>query len=605
MDARASIAEYAKRLVSGPGVKALLLDEETSRILSVVTSQSWLLEQDVVLIELLSKGSDPLPDLSAVVFLRPTPENVLALRKELRAPRFSSYRLVFSNVLRRTLVEELADADEHERVSEVLELYADFFAPGRNLVSLGVTPCLDALRDASGALHNPHFERTVDGITGLLLALKRRPVVRFLGASALCRNLAERVSVRMDQEAALFSFAARNPAPLLLILDRREDPVTPLLNEWTYEAMTHELIGIVDNRVDLRDCPNVPKEFRQLVLDPNGDEFYAANQYRNFGQLGDSLKTLVDAFQKRSKMERKMDSIQDMISFVAAFPEFRRESAHVSRHVTLAGELSRRVGRDNLLEVSQLEQDLACRQAEAEHIREIAALLRSSKVPASDKLRVVMLYALRYEDAGHRGLGQMRDALHRAGIPPAGVALVDAVKSYAGSQRRAGDVFSNKSFFAKASSSVRRGLGGIDNVYTQHEPQLVETMDNLFRGRLRDDEYPAAGAGVENGGAQGGFLGSSGTAPGIAFVAPPREVIVVIAGGATYEEAKCISAMNSGKYAFVPQEGSATATATAIARQLKASIVLCGSEIHNSQSFATEISRNAALVKPEDKDHMF
>jgi len=38
---------------------------------------------------------------------------------------------------------------------------------------------------------------------------------------------------------------------LLLITDRREDPITPLLSQWTYQAMLHELIGINENRVDL------------------------------------------------------------------------------------------------------------------------------------------------------------------------------------------------------------------------------------------------------------------------------------------------------------------------------------------------------------------
>lgn len=31
---------------------------------------------------------------------------------------------------------------------------------------------------------------------------------------------------------------------MVLILDRREDPITPLLNQWTYQAMLHELIGL-------------------------------------------------------------------------------------------------------------------------------------------------------------------------------------------------------------------------------------------------------------------------------------------------------------------------------------------------------------------------
>ena len=40
-------------------------------------------------------------------------------------------------------------------------------------------------------------------------------------------------------ESKLFSFGrqANAKAPLLLIYDRRDDPVSPLLTQWTYQAM--------------------------------------------------------------------------------------------------------------------------------------------------------------------------------------------------------------------------------------------------------------------------------------------------------------------------------------------------------------------------------
>ena len=38
---------------------------------------------------------------------------------------------------------------------------------------------------------------------------------------------------------------------LLLIMDRCEDPITPLLNQWTYQAMLHELVGIENNQIHL------------------------------------------------------------------------------------------------------------------------------------------------------------------------------------------------------------------------------------------------------------------------------------------------------------------------------------------------------------------
>ena len=52
------------------------------------------------------------------------------------------------------------------------------------------------------------------------------------------------------QQASVFDFGARSN-PVVLILDRKDDPVTPLLTQWTYQAMAHELVGVRDNTVTL------------------------------------------------------------------------------------------------------------------------------------------------------------------------------------------------------------------------------------------------------------------------------------------------------------------------------------------------------------------
>ncbi len=68
--------------------------------------------------------------LKAVCFIRPTAENLALLKKELRKPKYGeyyicSYRLfsfspsVFTNVLPKKYLEQLAAADEHEVVHEV------------------------------------------------------------------------------------------------------------------------------------------------------------------------------------------------------------------------------------------------------------------------------------------------------------------------------------------------------------------------------------------------------------------------------------------------------------------------------------------------------
>lgn len=70
----------------------------------------------------------------------------------------------------------------------------------------------------------------------------------------MCEKLAQSLhQLTNGEERELFDFGTRGAevAPTVLLIDRKEDPVTPLLMQWTYQAMVHELLGIHANRVNL------------------------------------------------------------------------------------------------------------------------------------------------------------------------------------------------------------------------------------------------------------------------------------------------------------------------------------------------------------------
>lgn len=56
-------------------------------------------------------------------------------------------------------------------------------------------------------------------------------------------------------------------------------------------------------------------------------------------------------------------------AFVENYPQFKKLSGHVSKHVTLVGELSRLVANNNIMEVSEVEQQLACQEEHSEIIQ--------------------------------------------------------------------------------------------------------------------------------------------------------------------------------------------------------------------------------------------
>jgi hypothetical protein len=85
--------------------------------------------------------------------------------------------------------------------------------------------------------------------------------------------------------------------------------------------------------------------------------------FLNFGDLGANIKSYVDEYQQKTKGNMHIESISDMKRFVEEYPEFRKLSGNVTKHVNLVGELSRLIETNKLLEVSQLEQSLACNES--------------------------------------------------------------------------------------------------------------------------------------------------------------------------------------------------------------------------------------------------
>merc|ERR1719409_28065 len=153
-------------------------------------------------------------------------------------------------------------------------------------------------------------------------------------------------------------------------------------------------------------------------------------------------------------------------------------------------ELSRLVAQGDLLALSALEQDLACSDSRAEHARQVLEKLEDKKCGNLEKLRLVLLFALRYEHA-QQEIQQLKQGLRRAGIAEEQVGLVDMLLVYAGSQARQEDLFQNKSVLAMAKNTLERSIKGVENVYTQHKSLLSQTVDALMKGRLRDAYYPA------------------------------------------------------------------------------------------------------------------
>ncbi|KAL3182174.1 hypothetical protein MRX96_022894 [Rhipicephalus microplus] len=373
--------------------------------------------------------------MKCIAFLRPIRENVELLVQELRNPRYGQYYIYFSNTVNRSDIKELAEADDQECIQEVKEFFGDYVALAPHLFSFNLTGCFQGQRWSTAA-----FERSVQGLVALLLSLRKAPVVRYQCNSEPARRLAEGVSQWMKREAKLFDF--RKPE---------------------------------NNRVNLSQVPGLSRDLQDMVLSEDNDEFYSNNMYKNF-----------------------VESIADMKAFVEHYPQFKKIQGTVAKHVTLVGELSRLVGAHSLLEVSEVEQEIVATRDHSDLLKRVRSLIGSSKVRDIDCLRLVILYALHFDKHSNSDLSGLVHLLKNRGISEPLLRMIPAALDFQERKLQPNDKFSadNVRAFTK---KVIKGLKGVENIYTQHVPLVYDILEDLLRGRLRDNAYPQAYAPSDSG----------------------------------------------------------------------------------------------------------
>lgn len=189
-------------------------------------------------------------------------------------------------------------------------------------------------------------------------------------------------------------------------------------------------------------------------------------------------------------------------------------------------------------------------------LQNVQRLIQSPTVTADSKLRLVALYSLRYEKHPQNALPVLVDLLGAAGnVPQQRIDLIAKLLIYHSSlqatQASGGisDMFESAGIFSGASARFK-GLKGVENVYTQHSPRLELTLQNLIKGKLRDQQYPF----TEGGGSTKD---------------KPQDIILFLIGGVTFEEAKCVSGINASSPGV--------------------RVVLGGTSVHNSATFLEEM----------------
>ena len=472
--------------------------------------------------------------MRAVCILRPTRENVALLRRELkvRGPRYLDYNLYFTNTVSDLMLQELAEADTEEAIAGIHELYGDFIAADPQMF---LAPCernWACLVPPSWQPAGAHEveDRSISALASVVLSMKRKPLIRYQSNSEHCRRIAEGLhSLAYRQEGELFDFGARGVEhpPVVLVVDRLDDPVTPLLSQWTYQAMLHELLGMEDSAVDLKAAGVVTKEHDKVVFSRHQDAFYAQHHGSDFGSLGESVRRLMEDLAKVSPKTTEGMGIAEMKKILEDFPEYRSQKLVTVKHVECLNAMSSMIQDRDLMAQGALEYGIAAAGGAAQgHAQQVGDVVAGARASELDKLRLLLVLAIRYEPEVMATVSRLASQLEASASTPEGrnaSRIVEMCVRLASKDKRLGDLFRNKSVMGSIQSTLSQ-MGA--EWYRMHQPLLYHTLRDLAGGKLSAQMYPFAG-----GAAYGSAAGSM----------PPRDVVAFVVGGCTFAEGRAVT----------------------------------------------------------------
>ncbi|CAA7400736.1 unnamed protein product [Spirodela intermedia] len=498
--------------------KVLIMDKLTTKIMSYSCKMADITEEGVSLVEDLSKRRQPLPSMDAIYFIQPSKENVVMFLSDMsgRCPLYKKAFIFFSSPISKDLVAQIkSDTSVLPRIGALSEMNLEYFA----IDSQGfITDHERALEELFG--ENVENSRKFDSclntmavrIATVFASLKEFPNVRYHAPKSSKDAMTVttfREVVPTKLAALVWNFLMKYKATLptfpqqetceLLIVDRSIDQIAPVIHEWTYDAMCHDLLNMEGNKY-VHEVPSKtegPPEKKEVLLEDH-DPIWLELRHVHIADASEKLHEKMTNFLSKNKAAQIHHgsrgggelSTRDLQKMVQALPQYSEQVDKLSLHVDIAGKLNKLVRELGLRDVGQLEQDLVFGDAGTKEM--INFLRANQEATRENKLRLLMIYASIYPEKfeGDKGLKLMQ----LARLSSDDMNAVNNMKFLGGSdsKKATGSGFSLKFDIQKKKHASRKERHDQEGTWqlARFYPMIEELIEKLSKGELPKDEYP-------------------------------------------------------------------------------------------------------------------
>uniref|UniRef100_A0A0E0A4N2 Uncharacterized protein n=1 Tax=Oryza glumipatula TaxID=40148 RepID=A0A0E0A4N2_9ORYZ len=339
--------------------KVLIMDKFTVRIMAYACKMAEITDAGISLVEDLFKRREPMPSMDAIYFLQPLKEKAY---------------IFFSSPIPKELVSYIKnDSSVIPRIGALREMNLEFFA-----IDMQEFPCV-RYRAPKGTdpMTTPKFDM----------------VPKWLATAVW--------DIVSKYKSTIPEFPQKETCELLIV-DRPIDQIAPVIHEWTYDAMCHDLLEMDGQKYIYEVSKAGSEPERKEALLEDHDPLWVELRHIHIADASERLYDKMNNFVSKNKAAQLHSrdggeiSTKDLQKIVQALPQYGEQVEKLTLHIEIAGKINKFIREYGLRDIGQVEQDLVFGDAAA---KEVISILRSKQdMSPENKLRLLIIYAIVYPE---------------------------------------------------------------------------------------------------------------------------------------------------------------------------------------------------------------